>query len=816
MSFGQDVRFGLRVLRTSPGLTVVAVVTLALGIAANTTVFSWIDKVLVHPFPGCSRSDRLAVLEMVTNAPNGGTQLSYVEYRDFQRSLTTIAGLVMHREEVFGFGEDQRSQPVWGELVNGDYFGVLGVTPQIGRVFTKEEDGDNLGAFPVAVISDSLWRSRFHADPAICGKTIRVNQRDLTVVGVAPPEFHGTQPALSFHIWIPATMGVQLGLVSPDMFKLRSHRNMYAIVRLKPGVTIGRAHDEVSSIAHQLAVAFPQTNQSVGATVLPVWRFHGGAPDLLLEPLRILMAVAILVLLIVCVNVSNLLLARSVMRQREFGIRLALGSGRLKLVRQLLIETLLLALAGALLGLVVSAWMADSLRLMTPSVGVSVSTGFRVNGEVLAFAMICCVAAALASGVAPALFSSRADVNKTLKEGARGGTAGSRSHRFNGLLVVSEVALAVVALIGAGLFARSFYNARSIYPGFDKSNVLLGRFFLGGPGHTDRNTKAFCVNVRNRMLSAPGVLAGSYADFAPLGSSAGPWDDVEVEGYVPAPGETMTVSRAMIGPGYFETLGIPLLEGRDFTDNEDSKKPEVVIVNQTFARRYFHGTHPLGRRIKCNRAWATVIGLVKDSKYFNVSERPQPYVYASFQRRYAVESQLYFFLKTRSDPIQAAASLRNAVFEADPGIGTFYPMPLSVWTEVTMLPQRMAASLIGALGAISLFLAAIGLYSVMAYAVTQRTQEIGVRMALGALPSDVFGDVLRRGMALTGAGLTIGLILSVVMTRLIGSMLVNISAVDPLTFVAAALFLAGVGLLANFIPARRATRVDPIVALRCE
>lgn len=812
----KDVRFGLRVLRNSPGLTVVAVITLALGIAANTTVFSWVDGILWHPYPGCSDSGRLAVMEMISKAPNGGTQVSYIDYRDYRKTLTSISGIALRREDLFGLGEALNAQPVWGELVTGNYFSVLGVRPQIGRMFTQEEDGEKLGAYPVAVIGDSLWRNRFHGDPEIVGKTIRVNRHDLTVVGVTPPQFIGAEPALSLQLWVPMTMGVELGMLGDSTFRNRGSRNMFAIVRLKPGVNMTYAAAEAASVARNLAVTNPKTNEGLSATVLPPWRVHSGAADLLLDPLRILMAVALLVLLIVCANVANLLLGRSVARQREFGIRMALGSSRWRLARQLLIETLLLAAAGALAGLSLTSWMAESIAWMIPNVGVPVATGSHLNWHVLTFTILCCGFAALVSGAAPALLSSRSDVNDTLKEGGRGGTLGGRSHRLSNLLVVAEVALAAVVLINAGLFGRSFQNVRTIYPGFEKNHVLVARFFLSGAGYSDADVERFCLRLRDGLETVPGVMQVSYADFAPLGSTAGPWDEIAVDGYVPAPGEYMTVNRAEVAPGYFKVMRIAMLDGRDFFDREDPKAAPAIVVNEAFARRYFHGKSPIGRSVKWDGAGAKIVGLVRDSKYFNVAEAPRPFFYVSAQHRYRARTEVFFFVRTSFDPIQAAASLRQEVASVDRNIGSFYVMPLSDWTELTMLPQKMAASLLGGLGLISLILAAIGLYSVMAYAVGRRTQEIGVRMALGAHPRDVLRDVLRRGMLLTGVGLGSGVVAALVITRLAGSMLVRVDAADPMTFGAATLFLGLVALLANYIPAVRATRIDPIVALRCE
>jgi predicted permease len=812
----QDLRFGLRIMNGHPWFTIVAVLTLALGIAANATVFSWVDGLLLHPFPGASDSSQLAVFEMITaDAPNGAIQVSYLDYRDYRDNLKSISGLAVHREDVFNLGEAGNTQAVWGELVSGNYFAVLGVKPVLGRVFAPEEYGDKPGAYPVAVISHRLWRTRFRSDPALAGKSIRVNRHQLTVAGVAPPEFRGTMPGLAFDIWIPVTLGVELGMVGESTFSVRGDRKLYAVARLKPGVTIEQARAEAASTASNLAAAYPRTNRGRNATILPAWEFHSAAPGLLLGPLRILMAVAVVVLLIVCANVANLLLARSVSRQKEFGIRLALGAGKARLARQLFTETLLLAGLGALVALPLVFWMWDSLPSLVPKIGAPVGIELRLNGQILGFMILTCVTAAVISGVAPALFSARSDVNETLKEGGRGGSAGAHSHRMRSFLVVCEVALAAVALAGAGLFARSFQNARTIDPGFDKTNVLLSRFYMGSSGYSSQEVQQFCLRLREQLQSAPGILNVSYADYAPLGSSGGPYTSVEVEGFVPAPEQSMAINRYLVAPGYFGLLRIPLLSGRDFAESDDAQAAPVLIVSETFARRFFHGSNPVGRKIRCWGKWRTVVGLAKDAKYFDVAEAPRPHFYAPMRQAYGGQD-VYFYAKTAGDPIQAIPTLRREVAGVDPNAGAFFPMPLSAWTEVTLLPQKVAASMLGALGLISLVLAAVGLYSVMAYAVSQRTHEIGIRMALGAQPRDVLGMVVRQGMTLTLAGLAAGIAGALAGARLVASLLVHVSAADPATFAAVALFLGSVALAASYVPARRATRVDPIASLRCE
>ena len=816
-TFWQDLSFGLRLLQRSPGFAAVAVLTLALGIAANTTVFSWIEDLLLRPFPGSSQSQQLAVLEMVTaGAPNGANQTSYLDYLDYHKNLKSISGLALHREDVFTLGESVHAQAVWGELVSGNYFAVLGVKPALGRLFTPEEDGDKLGADPVAVISYRLWRNRFHGDRGVVGKRVRVNRHELTVVGVAPAEFRGTMPGLVFEIWVPVTMGVELGMLDDSTFRNREARRLYGVVRLKAGVAIGQARAEAAAVSHNLETMSPDTNRGVTATILPVWEFHSAAPELLLRPLRILMAISVLVLLIVCANVANLLLARSVVRRKEISIRLALGARSWRLLQQLLIETLLLAGAGAIVGLWLAAWMGNMLPALIPKVGVAVATGGQLNGRILAFTILICVGATLISGAAPALLWLRTDVNEALREGGRSGSPGARSHRMRDSLVIVEVALATVALVGAGLFLRSFQNARTIYPGFDKNNVLLAQFYLGSTGFSTRDMQDFFQRLAARLRPLPGVVEASYADFAPLGTSGGPYSKVQPEGYVAGEGESMEVNRDLVAPHYFDLLKIPLLEGRDFRESDDSFAAPVMIVNQTFAQRYFNGGDPVGRRVLFGDKWSTVVGLVRDSKYFDVAEAPRPHFFAPFRQVAGKDTRPHFFMRVAGDPDAFVATLRREVAAVDPNAGAFFAMPLTEYTEVTMLPQRVAASLLAAMGMVSLALAAVGLYSLMAYAVTQRTQEFGVRMALGAQQSDVLWDVLRRGMTLTAAGLAVGIACALAVTRLVGSMLVNVKADDPLTFGGVAVFLALVALLASYLPARRATQVDPMVALRCE
>lgn len=790
----------------NPASAAIAVITLALGIAATATVFSWIDSLLLHPFYGAARSDELAVLEMsIPGAPNGGTSVSWLDYSDYRDHLTMVSGVTLQRYCSLSLGDSQAMRPAWGELVSATYFDVLRVPPLLGQLALAERQ-------PMAVISERLWRSYFHADPAIVGKTMRVNRHILTIAGVAPARFRGTSPAMLMDMWLPAALGVDLGIATQDMLTDRADRDFASmIVRLKPGVSLARAQHEVLALAAGRAAAFPKTNRGVSATLLPPWAAHSGTGDLLLAPLRILMAVAFALLLIVCANVANLLLARSVIRHREFGVRLAMGASRWRIVRQLMTETLLLATLGVLAAMVIMPWMWGSLLALVPDAGLPIARYFDFNLRITAFTALCGVLSALAAGAAPALFSSRASLHEELKKSGRGGHGGA-THRTRSLLVVSEVALAAVALAGAGLFARSFQNVRQLHPGFDSSHVLFSRFFLDGSGFSAAQQAQFALRLRRNMEAEPGIESLSYSDFTPLSTTAGPYDNVEPEGYSRAPGESMSVNRARVAPGYLATLRIPLLAGRDFTESDQPAAAPVMIVNESFARRYFPHREPLGLRVKLFGKWITIVGVARDSKYFNPAEPPQPHFYLPFAQGQETLHEVYVFVRTAADPQDAIPVLRHAA--ANAGFASFHAVPLSEYTQIALFPQKVAASLMGSLGVMCLLLAVLGLYSVMSCAVNQRAQEIGVRMALGARPGDVVRMVVGQGMAMVLVGIAAGTLAALAVARFAAAMLVHVSASDPVTFAAAPVFLALVALFATWLPARRATRIDPMIALR--
>ena len=810
----QDIRYSFRVLRKSPGFALVAVLTLAVGIASNTAVFSWIESVLLNPLTGVADGDRLVYLE--TTTPNGEfIPTSYPDYRDYRDHLTLVSGLAISAPHAFSVGDDEHAERVVGELVSGNFFAVLGVKPILGRMFSPQEYGDAEGAYPVVVIGENLWDRRFQRDPSILGHTIRVNRQQLTVVGVAPADFRGSFSGLSLELWVPAVMASQLNGLPDWMLRDRKSRMFLGIARLKPGNSANRAAAEARAVSQQIAREHADTNQGIGAAILPLSAGHFGVQSLLGAPLRILMAVCGVVLLIVCANVANLLLARAASRQKEYGLRLALGGGRLRLARQLLTENLVLAALATLAGLPLALWMSEALGYLVPANGgIPLALGTSMNWQTLAFTLLLCLAASVASGMAPALHVSRLDLNEALKEGGRSGSPGGRSQRVRNLLVVSEVAMALVALIGAGLFARSFQFAREIDPGFDPHGVLVAHLGLSTAGYKVPDRIQFCVRLRQRLESQPAIAAVSYADYIPLGFADGSWEDLTIAGYTPGPAENMKIYRTVVAPGYFGVMRIPLLEGRDFTELDDLNSQPVMIVNQRFVKHFFGGANPIGRKVQGWGKWFTVVGVVKDTKFHSPNEDQRALFYVPLRQVYREELAIAFYARTKGDPRAALGAIEREVRQMDPNVGVFDATPLTDYITASLFAQKIAASLLGILGGLALGLAAVGLYCVMAYAISQRTREIGIRMALGAKPRDVLVLIVRQAMAIVLAGIAAGTLLAVALTRAAAGLLVKVSATDPAIFAASAAFLAAIGLIAASIPALRAAHIDPNVTLR--
>jgi predicted permease len=814
-AFWQDTRFAVRFFAGNPGFTVVAVLTLALGIAVCSTVFSWIDSVLLRSYPGVTDTRGLVLIETVTSSGEHLVASSYLDYRDYRDGLKDVGEVAIARLTPLSVGADGQAQRAWAELVSANYFDVLRVKPVLGRAFLPEEGADRPGAFPGVVISYRMWQKRFHGDLGVLGTLVRLNRHQLTIVGVAPPGFRGTTVGFAYDVWMPIAMANEMG--TGPVFSYRGCRDLTStLLRLAPGVTIERARAEVGAVAGRLAAAYPDTNRGVDATVLPVWAGHLGAQGWLGKPLAILTAISVLLLLIVCANVANLLLARAIARQKELAIRVAHGAGKGRIVRQLLTETLLLAVAGAGLGLLMVGWMGQWLQRLLPPVDFPFDLAGGLSGPTLGFTLLVVVVATLASGLAPALFSAGGDLSRTLNEGGRGGIGGPRSHQLRRLLVGGEVALAMVALVAALLFLRSFRNASRIAPGFDTRNVVVAQFYLSNAGYSAEEQRTFCRTLRERMESVPGVVGVTYSDFVPLTSPASsPRDRLSVDGYVPAPGEEMAIPRGSVPPGYFQFMGIRLLEGREFTERDDAASPAVVVVNETFARRFFGDRSPVGRTVRTGGASLTIVGLARDSKYDTPTEPPKPYFYRPVRQVFAPGLNFSVLVRTTGDPMLVVPELRREALALNQD-AAFRSVRLSDAIGYSLYVPMLAASLLTVVGLVCILLAAVGLYSVVSFAVGQRAPEFGVRMALGASPWNVVLMVGRESLVLAAPGALAGIAAALVAGRAVRGMLFGVGAADPSAFGGAALLLLGVILLASYWPARRAARVDPASALRSQ
>lgn len=808
-----DLRHAFRVLRTNPGFAVVAILTIAIGIAANTTVFSWMRSMLLNPLPGASQPTRIVMIE--NSAPDGEPLTSsYLDFRDYRDHLKLVKFVTAKGSGVFSVGDAPNTSQVWGEAVSGAYFDMLGVQPEAGRFFSEAERDDAQNAHPVAVISHSYCASHFASPAAAIGATLRINRTPFTIIGVAPEGFHGTRSGLDYEIWPLLTMYGQLTHTGTWMLNDRNTRNFVLMARLAPSVTREQARGEVQALANQMAIANADSDQGIGATMLPVWESHFSPQAMLLAPITILMGAAGVVLLIVCANLGNLLLARATGRLKEFSIRLALGANPQRLLRQLLTESLLIATLGAAGGLALATWLGGALRWLLPAVARPAMLTPPLDGQVFAFTALLALVVATLAGLAPGLHAARANVNEMLKEGGRSATTGAHSRRLRGVMVVSEVALAVVALVGAGLFLKSFQTARSIDPGFVPDGVALARFDFSTTGYSAQQTDTFCRLLRQRLEGQPGVTAVSYDDSVPLGFSGGNWETLEVEGYGPAPNENMKIYRDLVSPGFFDSMKIPLLDGRDFDLRDDATSEKVMIVNQEFVRRFFTNRSVIGRRVHGWGQWFTVIGIVRDSKYHRLTESPQPYFYIPIRQIFRPEYGLTFHVRTAGNVNEAIAAMRRETAGIDPALTIFDAEPMTEYVAASLFGAKVAASLLSVLSGVGLLLAAIGLYSVMAYSVAQRMMEIGIRITLGAAPREVVRMILWQGLAFALTGFVVGAVIAAGLARVVASALAAVSPADPAVYAIAAVFTLVIALASTAVPAWRAVHIDPIATLR--
>jgi predicted permease len=809
-----NLRFAFRMLLKSPGFTAVAVLSLALGIGANTTVFCWIETVVLRPLPGVTQPDRLMVLTTTFAESTWAETVSLPDLKDCARLTNVFAGIIGSQITPACLSVNGQPEWIYGQITTANFFDVLGVKPLLGRTFFPEED-QKPGGHPVMVLGEGFWKRRFAGDPNILGKVVELNRHSFTIVGVVPAGFHGTMSGLNFDFWAPVAMHQQVA--NFGSLTERGDHWLHTQARLQPGVTRERAQAAANVLARQLEHTYPDSNKQVGLRLLPLWKSPYGGQSLMLPVLRILMAVSLGVLAIVTANVANLLLARATTRQKEIAIRLALGASRARLVHQLLTESVLLALIGGGLGALLAHWSTNLLTALMPRSHLPIGYEFRLDTLTLGLTVLLAVVSGIAFGLIPAWQATRTDLHDTLKEGGRTSGPGVSHHRVRGALVVAEVALALLLLVGAGLCIKGFQRARQVDLGFQPDHMLVAGLRIGMHGYTQETGKVFYRQLQERLSQVSGVKAVALSSWLPLGFEGGSSWGVNVEGYDRKPNEDTSIQHSIVSPGYFDLLRIPLLDGRDFTPQDNEQAPFAAIVNEVMARRFWPGQNPLGRKFSVfgGRRVMTVVGVAKTGKYRSLNEPLQSFFYTPYEQG-VWDLNLGVGLRVEGDPTSFASALRREVHRLDSGVEVWALLTMNDYIQAAFLAQRTTATLLLGLGGVALGLAALGVYGLMAYVVGQRTHEVGVRMALGAQPRDVLRLVLGQGMGLVGIGLGLGLVGTIAFTRFLASFLYGVNPLDPATFLAVAVVLGAVSLAACWLPARRAARVDPMEALRCE
>lgn len=818
-TFLQDLRYGARMLWKNFGITLVAIATLALGIGANTAIFSGVNAFVFSPLPVPQANELVRPIER-TEDRGSADEFSYPDFADYRDQNSVFTGMVAEDMVQAAIGTENENDVIWGQVVSGNYFDVLRVTPSMGRAFAPEEDRTP-GSHPVVVISHSLWQRRLGSDPQIVGKTVELNGKSYNVIGVAPPYFKGSKFALALDFWVPMMMVEDLQRAT-GLLKERSSHWMNIIARLKPGVSLDQATAEMTTIARRLNQAYPDDRASTTyASVLieTDGRFEEAA-SMMKSGAALAMAIVGLVLLIACANVANLLLARAAARRKEIGIRLALGASRARLIRQLLTENVLLSLLGGGLGLLLAYWLTYLMQGFIPVLQYNVVNDFfAIDSRALIFTLVISLLTGVVFGLAPAWHSSNPDVVPILKGDVAVSQLGKR-RRFTlrSVLVVAQVALSLVVLVCGGLFVRSFRNAQQMDPGFSAKDVLLLTLNPQLIGYDEAQNKDFFRRVVEGVSALPGVEAVSAARLAPLGDSSNSSGPILKEGETLARGSAgRNIMNTAVTPGYFKTLEIPILEGRDFDDRDRRGSQRTVIVNQRMAQVMWPGESAVGKRVFVgteDREGLEVVGVVKTGKYRSLAEDPRPfYYYPTFQRG---PTMMTLFVRTTGDPGALASPIRIYIQTLDRRMPVFAIKTMPEHMTWALWAPRMAASLSLAFGLVALLLSAVGLYSVMAYVVSQRTREVGIRMALGAQGGDVLRMITSHGMTLAAIGVGIGLILALALARVLSSMLIGISVYDLTIFLSVPALLALVTFVACFFPARRATKVDPLVALRYE
>jgi len=815
----QDLSYGIRALFKNRGFTAVAVLSLAIGIGANSAIFSVINALLLRPLP-FQDADRLAILWQRSPGLNVAQDWfspgQYLDVKAENQVFEQVAATIGASFNLTGQGGPEH---VDGARVSSSLFPLLGAKATLGRVLLPEEDAP--GKTTTVILSHGFWSRRFGGDPAVIGKKLILSGNSFEIVGVMPPGFSLTKEVM---LTVNAVERADLLLPLPMAESARTNRgnedfNIFA--KLKPGVSVARAQADMDLIAGRMKQQYPENYPPHGGltiSVVPLLKQVVGEIDL---ALYVLLGTVSFVLLIACANVANLLLARATVRRKEIAIRAAVGASRVRIIRQLLTESALLALMGALLGMLIASWAVAALRRFGPENIPrlnEVGPFSLLDGRVVAFTFFVSLLTGIVFGLAPALRASRVDLNETLKEGGGGADGGYSHHLTRRLLVIFEVALSLIVLICAGLLIRSYQRVVNAHPGFDSRNVHAMRLSLPAAKYaTPESTVGFFRQVSERLKRTPGVESVGVSYSLPMSTVAFAWEPITIEGYVPPTTHDTIISNVrIVNPGYFDVMRIPLAEGRYFAGQDIRGAQETAIVNKALAERFWPNQHPIGKRLQRGKsgAWRTVVGVISDAKEYSAEKEPPIAVY--YPAEQVIARNMYLVTRTTSDPVPMTAAIIREIQAVDPEMPVYDVSSMDQRLYGSLARQRFSMLLLGVFAVIALVLAAIGIYGVMAYSVNQRTHEIGVRIALGAHPGAILRLVIRQALILASLGVVIGLIGAFALTRVMSSLLFGVSATDLFTFVITPLLLGGIALMASYLPARRAAKVDPMIALRSE
>ena len=810
----QDMKFGVRMLRKSPGFTIVAILTLALGIGANTAIFSIVKAVILQPLSGVRHSNEIVAVGD-HHAAGDTFPLSYPLYRAMRDKNGVLESLAADCPITFAVKFGSETKRKLGEVVTGNYFEALGVHAELGRTFTPDDDKVP-GGEPLVVLSHEMWKTQFGADPSAIGRGVTIDGKLFTIIGVMPEDFHGANVGIPAQLYVPAMMQpvvLPVEVAGGNILEVAGANWLFAFGRLKPGVTPATAQAAMTLSLQDFAKSQGESSETETAAVSPMWKTPFGAAPTLLPIVAMLSGTVAFVLLIACANVAGLLIARSTARRTEVAIRVALGAGRGRLMRQLLSESVLMSLVGGAAGLLLALWATNFMAHPPEALGVPLSLDARLDAQVFGFTLVVATLAGILFGLAPSLLASRVDLVPALK-GEEGGRRSRKSPLRSGLVAV-QVAVSLVLLVGSGLMLRSVLAARATDLGFKPNDILSVSVDTGPAGYDEARIKSFLRQAIDQVGALPGVQAVASAQAGPVAQANSYSTTVIVDGYQPLRDESMTVGFDMISPDFFKTLGLPLRAGREFTWSDDDKTPRVAIVNETMAKRFWPGKSAIGQRVKGETdKWDEVVGVVADTKYQAMSEKPAPYYYVAFQQ--TVGSKIALFVRTGAAPESLANTIQAAVSKMDPALSVSNLKTMRQRIESSLVGYEGTALVLSVAGIIGLLLATIGIYGVVAYSVAQRTHEVGIRMALGANPRNILRLILRQGMVPALIGVAVGLAGSFALTRLIAGQLYGVKPTDPLTLAAVSILLCVVTAAACVIPAKRAMRVDPMVALRYE